>query len=217
MEWKKINMDQWNRAAAYRHFMTEVPCAYSMTVSLDITGFYRRIKEEGLRLFPAFLYGLSRVVNRHEEFRMACNASGEPGYYTQVNPSYTVFHPEWEGFTTVWTEYREDFSAFYREYLADREEYRGKNVSKPSDEENQFPVSCIPWTTFSSFHLSLPGESNFLLPIFTIGKYAESQGKLLLPLAIQVHHAACDGYHVSRLVEELQEWLNGFLRARPLE
>jgi chloramphenicol O-acetyltransferase type A len=29
----------------------------------------------------------------------------------------------------------------------------------------------------------------------------------MLPLAIQVHHAAADGFHVSRLVRELEELL----------
>ncbi len=32
-------------------------------------------------------------------------------------------------------------------------------------------------------------------------------GKYLLPLAIQVHHAVCDGFHVCRFVNELQECL----------
>lgn len=31
-----------------------------------------------------------------------------------------------------------------------------------------------------------------------------------LPLAVQVHHAVCDGFHVSRLLNELQEWLDYF-------
>lgn len=28
---------------------------------------------------------------------------------------------------------------------------------------------------------------------------------MMLPLAVQVHHAAADGFHTSRLVTELQE------------
>ncbi len=32
-----------------------------------------------------------------------------------------------------------------------------------------------------------------------------------LPLAVQVHHAVCDGFHVSRLINELQSWLDAFL------
>ena len=32
----------------------------------------------------------------------------------------------------------------------------------------------------------------------------------LLPLAIQVHHAVCDGYHIGVFVEKLQHYINAF-------
>ena len=51
-------------------------------------------------------------------------------------------------------------------------------------------------------------EGKFLLPVFTMGKYFERDGKRFLPLAIQVHHAVCDGYHVGMFVERLQGHVN---------
>ena len=53
-------------------------------------------------------------------------------------------------------------------------------------------------------------EGKFLLPIFTMGKFFERDGKRLLPLAIQVHHAVCDGYHVGVFVEKLQGYIDQF-------
>lgn len=52
------------------------------------------------------------------------------------------------------------------------------------------------------------GLTDYLLPIFTIGKYFEQNGIIRLPIAIQVHHAVCDGFHVGRFIEELQEAMN---------
>jgi chloramphenicol O-acetyltransferase type A len=46
---------------------------------------------------------------------------------------------------------------------------------------------------------------NFFAPMFTLGKYDKQGEKVLLPLAVQVHHAVCDGFHVARLINELQE------------
>ena len=43
-----------------------------------------------------------------------------------------------------------------------------------------------------------------------MGKYFECDGKRFLPLAIQVHHAVCDGYHVGMFVERLQGYVDGF-------
>lgn len=34
-------------------------------------------------------------------------------------------------------------------------------------------------------------------------------GRVLLPLAVQVHHGVCDGFHTCRLVNELQQLLDG--------
>ena len=58
---------------------------------------------------------------------------------------------------------------------------------------------------FTEFHLDLPDARRFLLPIFTFGKYFEQDGKILLPLSIQVHHAVCDGFHLCRFVNECQQ------------
>ena len=48
------------------------------------------------------------------------------------------------------------------------------------------------------------------LPIFTMGKYFERDGRRMLPLSIQVHHAVCDGYHVGVFVDKLQDKINSF-------
>ena len=80
--------------------------------------------------------------------------------------------------------------------------------AKPNPPENTFPVSMIPWTSFEGFNLNLKKGYDYLLPIFTFGKYYEEGGKYYIPLSIQVHHAVCDGFHVCRFLDELQDLLN---------
>lgn len=41
-------------------------------------------------------------------------------------------------------------------------------------------------------------------------KTFEENEKTMLPLAIQVHHAVCDGYHVGKFIETLQANINKF-------
>lgn len=41
-----------------------------------------------------------------------------------------------------------------------------------------------------------------------MGKYYKDQDKFILPLAIQIHHSVCDGFHVCRFISELQELIN---------
>ena len=208
MEFQKIDLDAWPRRDTFRHFLREVPCTYSMTVELDITRLRRETRARGIGLFPVLLYGLSRQVNRQDAFRMDFDEAGNVGIYDRSHPCYTVFHPETGGFTTVWTEYDPDFSAFYRNYQRDMEQYRHDvQGGKPGAPRNRFSVSCIPWTGFTGFHLNLQRGYAHLPPIFTIGK-AGAAGKL--PLAVQVHHGACDGFHAARFVNELQMWAESF-------
>ena len=61
---------------------------------------------------------------------------------------------------------------------------------------------------FEGFNLNLKKGYDYLLPIFTFGKYYEDGGKYYIPLSIQVHHAVCDGFHVCRFLDELQDLLN---------
>ena len=81
---------------------------------------------------------------------------------------------------------------------------------KEGTPENSFNISMVPWLEFTGFNINVFDEGKFLLPIFTMGKYFERDGKRFLPLAIQAHHAVCDGYHVGLFVEKLQEYVNKF-------
>ena len=62
----------------------------------------------------------------------------------------------------------------------------------------------IPWASFTGFNLNLQRGYDYLPPIFTMGRFQEEGGRTNLPLAIQVHHAVCDGFHLSRLVADIQ-------------
>ena len=66
----------------------------------------------------------------------------------------------------------------------------------------------IPWLTFEGFNLNLQRGYDYLTPIFTIGKYYQEDGLIKIPLAMQVHHAVCDGFHICRFINELQELIN---------
>ena len=80
---------------------------------------------------------------------------------------------------------------------------------KPGTPENTFPVSMLPWASFQGFNLNLQKGYDFLLPIFTMGKFQTENGRTLLPLAVQVHHGVCDGFHLCRFINGLQERLAG--------
>lgn len=203
MEFQKINPETWKRKEYFDHYVSHVPCTYSITVKLDITA----LLKQGAKLYPAVLYAITTIVNKHKEFRTAFNEKEELGVYSQMIPCYTVFHKESETFSNIWTEYHPDYAEFLANYEKDQKEYgclEGMSP-KPNLPDNNFPVSMVPWTSFEGFNLNLEKGYSYLLPIFTMGRYYKNEERWLLPLAVQVHHGVCDGFHVSRFINELQE------------
>lgn len=141
---------------------------------------------------------------------------GEPNYWSKgigtryIKLIFEFFHKETETFSSIWTEFTADYTEFLQNYQKDIDAYgeRKGMFAKPNPPENTFPVSMIPWTSFEGFNLNLKKGYDYLLPIFTFGKYYEDGGKYYIPLSIQVHHAVCDGFHVCRFLDELQDLLN---------
>ncbi len=131
-----------------------------------------------------------------------------------VSERYTVFHEQTETFSSLWSEYHDDFRQFLHIYSQDVACY-GENLAyfPKGFIENMFFVSANPWVSFTSFDLNVANMDNFFAPVFTMGKYYTQGDKVLMPLAIQVHHAVCDGFHVGRMLNELQqycdEWQGG--------
>ena len=201
MDFTVIDRDAWSRREYFEHYLSAVPCTYSMTTKLDITN----LRRKGRKLCPTMLYLLAKTVNRHEEFRMAFRQDGQLVRYSSMNPSYTVFHPESKTFSNLWTEYTESYEAFCRSYQEDIQRFGSVEgfYAKPDPPENCFPVSMIPWRSFEGFNLNTP-DFRYLIPIFTMGRYEEKDGRWYLPLAVQVHHAVCDGYHLCQFLEDLE-------------
>ena len=115
--------------------------------------------------------------------------------WDEIHPQYTIFHSETETFSSLWSHYDGNIHHFQQVYSEDVARY-GDNLAywpKEQSLENVFIVSAIPWITFTSF---------------TLGKYHQKEEKMVLPLAVQVHHSVCDGFHLARLYNELQALCN---------
>lgn len=212
MNFEIIDLEKYERKEHFLHYLNSVPCFYSMMANVDITDLRKYIKEKEYKLYPTLIYAITRIASNHKEFKMSLDDDNNLGYFTEINPSYTIFHKDNNTFSNIWTEYNSDFMEFYKNYEEDMKKFGDKKgfMTKKCENGNMINISAIPWTSFTGFNLNLPKGDEYLLPIFTIGKYFEQNSKILLPLAVQVHHSVCDGFHTSRFINELQELLNNF-------
>lgn len=204
-----IDLDTWPRRQHFEHYLDAVPCTYSMTVELDATAFAARLRRSPRKTYVAQVWALASVVNRHDELRMTLTPDGAPAVWPTVHPSFTVFNGERETFACVWSPYDPDFATFHDAAAAVLAEHARATELFPqgAPPPNAFDVSSLPWASFTGFNLDVRDAWRHLAPIFTLGRYVERDRRTLLPLAVQLHHAAADGFHASRLVTEVQELL----------
>lgn len=205
MAFTLIDLENWERREHYLHFLNEVRCSYSVSVNMDISNL------KGKQLYPTMIWLLTQTVNLMREFRTTLTDGGL-GYFDVMHPAYTIFNQEQKTFSGIWTAYQPDYQRFLKDYKSDVETYASsvKYTPKPDRPSNSFDVSMVPWFSFTAFNIHVFGNGKYFLPIFTMGKTFETDGKQMLPLAIQVHHAVCDGYHVGKFIEILQNKINKF-------
>lgn len=203
---KPIDTNSWKRKPYFDHYFNQIRCTYSITVNIDITNVLSFKDRNKVKLYPLLIYVISKAVNKYEEFRTAINDRGEIGVWETLSPCYTVFHKDSESFSNIWTEWNDDLNLFLSNFEQDSKRFGqiDRIDAKPNTPANVFPISSLPWTTFTGFNLNIFADGTYLLPIFTYGKYFKDGNRYLIPLSIQVHHAVCDGFHVSRLINEIQ-------------
>lgn len=204
---KPIDTSSWKRKPYFDHYFNQIRCTYSITVNIDITNVLSFKDRNKVKLYPLLIYVISKAVNKYEEFRTAINDRGEIGVWETLSPCYTVFHKDSESFSNIWTEWNDDLNLFLSNFEQDSKRFGqiDRIDAKPNTPANVFPISSLPWTTFTGFNLNIFADGTYLLPIFTYGKYFKDRNRYLIPLSIQVHHAVCDGFHVSRLINEIQQ------------
>ena len=210
MSKKIIDINNWNRREHFLAFRS-IECSFSVTVNIDLTNALSIIKQKHYKFYPAMIYLITSAVNRSPAFKMSMQNESLVEWEI-IHPSYTIFHPESETFSGLWTHFDEDISQFMTNFENDQHLYKNDLKLSPKADmpENYFDISCLPWTSFTGFTLNFPKVENHFKPIITMGKFQTQSGKTTLPLAIQVHHAVCDGFHVAKFVEILQQLCDEF-------
>ena len=205
-----LDVTTWARRQHFEHYLHRVPCTYSLTVELDTSRLADALRTSTRKTYIAQIWAIASVVNRHREFRMALTDAGDPAVWSITHPSFTVFNSELETFASVWVPYDPDFGTFHDAAAQVHAEHAWATEFFPlgTPPANSFDVSSLPWTSFTGFTLNIDGGGRHLAPIFTLGRYVERDGRTLLPVALQIHHAAADGFHASRLLNELGALLN---------
>ncbi|MED3552647.1 type A chloramphenicol O-acetyltransferase [Cytobacillus praedii] len=207
MKFNIINRDKWYRKEYFEYYLQQ-QTTFSITNDLNITNLIANLKRKNYKLYPAFIFMVTKIVNSHREFRTSFNSEGSLGYWKEMCPSYTIFDKNTHTFSSIWSPNIVNFAEFHSQYEKDVDKYNGTGRLFPKTPipDNNIPISMIPWSSFTAFNLNINNAGDYLLPIITGGKYSQKYDEIFLPVSLQIHHAVCDGYHASIFMNELQKF-----------
>lgn len=206
-EYKIIDQSTWKRAAHCTVFRNCVEPAFCVTFELDITEFYRKIKQEKLPFTFAMIYAVAKCANRIEEFRYRF-LEGQVVLFDKIDTAFTYLDKQTELFKVVNVPFAGNMGEYCKTAKQAAEEQREYFTGPLGNDVFQF--SPMPWVTYTHVSHTNSGERDNATPLFDWGKFYERDGKLLLPFSVQAHHSFVDGLHIGRLAENLQSWLNNY-------
>jgi chloramphenicol O-acetyltransferase type A len=203
----EVDVDRWNRKAAFGFFCEYEDPFFNMTAQMDVTRLDRMCRDERLSFSISALYFSQLAANAIDEFRMRL-LDGRPVKYDLVEATQTILlEDESFGFCYFpWFEDLREFNANGRRMI---EKYRELATFDVETERiDLIYYSVIPWVSFTSFKHASRFDRTKTVPRIVFGKKYESGGKVLMPVSVEANHIMMDGLHMGRYFEGLQDNLD---------
>ncbi len=205
----ELHLNTWNRKEHFRFFSNMQEPFFGIVIEVDCTKAYAKAKEQDVSFFQYYLYQSLRAANEMECFRY--RIEGEQVFcYDAIHAAATIARADGTfGFTFM--EYQDSLAAFLpiaaRE-IAAVQHCTGLRFTDQTSRLDSIHYSVLPWFRFTGLtharSFSYPDSS----PKISFGKYVQNAGKIMLPVAINVHHGLMDAYHVGQFVARFEELLN---------
>lgn len=204
--YKIIDETTWKRAFHCQVFRNSIEPSYCVSFELDITNFLKKVRKDDLSFTLSLIYIVSRCANDIEEFRYRF-LDGKIVLYDKINTAFTYLNKETELFKVVNVEMQDTLEQ-YNSVAARKAEDQKEYFTGPLGND-VFQFSPMPWVSYTHISHTNSGKKDNATPLFDWGKYFDRDGKKILPFSVQVHHSFVDGIHIGKLVDSLQNNLNG--------
>ena len=204
---REIDIESWERRDTYRFFKSYDDPFFGITAPVDVTRLHGYCKEKNESLFLHTLYVLLRAVNETPAFRLRL-LEGRVVEYEVIHGGTTALRPD-NTFTFCYFDYQTDRQAFLQAARKAIDEQLAGRTFDPRDHEfDRIHFSVIPWVSFTHFKNPKKAGTGDSIPKIVFGKFYEEGDRMKMPLAVEVHHALADGYHVGLYFNKVQELLD---------
>ena len=176
---------------------------------MDISLFLAFLRQHQLPFFPSFMYVVVKALNTIPEFRLRIQ-NGQVIEYDIIHPAFTVMTDTgiYDNCDVEWQAFKEYLIAVKAKMAATKKGDISSFHDLMDQRMDQFFISSIPWINFTSAIHPMAGNDFDSVPRILWGKHYEENGKTLIALQIQAHHALIDGYPYCLGILKIQEMLN---------
>ena len=208
-----IDINTWERKENYEFFLGFQNPTISITSEVECAGAKARAKAADESFFLHYLYAVLRAVNEIPEFRFRIDAEGRVVYFDHVDMLTPIKVKENGRFFTIRLPWNTDFQTFYTTAKAiindidpngnpyDMEKVGGKDLL------DVILLSATPDLYFTSLTCTQEHRHGSNYPLMNAGKAILKEGKLVMPIAMTIHHGFIDGHHLSLFYKKVEEWL----------
>ena len=177
---------------------------FNLVANVDITRFLQFIKNQQLPFTPYIVYLLSKAANDIPAFRWRIRGEQVVEHPT-VQPSFTVPTEVSEVFSFCTVDYDPEASVFIERALATIERMKTDPdfEDEPGRDDFLF-MSAIPWVSFTGLSHAMHYSPADSVPRISWGKYFKQERKVLMPLAVQAHHAVVDGRDMGHYFQHVE-------------
>ncbi|WP_419824086.1 CatA-like O-acetyltransferase [Anoxybacterium hadale] len=209
---KYIDIEHWSRKEHFQFFSRRTFPFYNITLPLDVTNLYKRVKEDGLSFYYAMTYIVTNVMSGIEDFRYKIRNDGVV-IVDRLHPSFVTFDETTHLLKIIDIEITPgmDLSSFCAAASkAEREMTSHFSTSESSVRDDFVYISCTPWFSFTSMSHAADCNPNDSAPRIAWGKFEWKDGKVTIPFNVQLNHRLLDGYHVHLLMEGIENFIQGY-------
>lgn len=197
MAW--INLRNWKRREHYTLFRSYQHPFFSITVDVDVTPIWRASRKRGAPpFFITSLFLMLKAVNEVEAFRLRLRGR-RVWRHDRVAVGPTVLRDDGT-FGFVRLEATDDEQEFVDRGVRAVAQVRTSTRLEPMQRRDDIVFhSVLPWLRFTGFTNALPGGSDSI-PRIVFGKCTKAGNRMMMPVAVEVHHALVDGLDVAQFL-----------------
>jgi chloramphenicol O-acetyltransferase type A len=200
-----LDLTTWKHREHFEHFAGFDRPFFGLCAEVDVTASWARARDAAApSFFVVSLYAASRAVNLVEAMRTRVRER-RPWVHDRVAVSTTVSRSD-ETFGYARIEAVEPFDAFaaHAQQVIDAAA-AGRGLTEPNVDDDVVYHSTLPWLRFTAFSNAMArGDS---IPRVVFGKCVPDGGRVVMPVALEVHHAVVQGRDAARFYERLQREL----------